>query len=352
MVSGPAETAVLRSSASDDGLTIDAVSNTVLGVELVFSGNHLLEDGDYIQLSGINADTQSDQYNAIHQITIRDSVTIRIPISFPQGEFIEPALPNTVRWSRVSQGTFVGIKAEQFSGDGRGYIVCWSPDGETTTDFTGQAGSITVKVSPEMREARIGLTTTEVGTSGALIIAFQTSDMIRYSQVTGQMKLVVEFQVGLNGAGDAYVPGLIPKSSLLTAMDGTFPTTRATARQDVCGRMFLELWSEADQGFPMPEGCYYTVDDVNTEQPLAQLHIIFSARNHLMPLTRYMMVVNAEVQEELSLTFPDPGAIFVWSMDDIDEAPYSVVELGMASPQPTNRQPPRDSFGNLLVTGA
>ncbi|CAE7865160.1 MGLL [Symbiodinium necroappetens] len=118
------------------------------------------------------------------------------------------------------------------------------------------------------------------------------------------------------------------------------------ARQDFCGKIFIELWSEDPDGFPMPDGCYYSEDDTDPTMIVKQLHILFSERNHLKKNTRYMAVTNMNVLGELRFDFPADGAVWVWSMDDAFNNPFGVIEKGAAYPAPETRVPPRDTLGD------
>ncbi|CAE8727790.1 unnamed protein product [Polarella glacialis] len=53
-----------------------------------------------------------------------------------------------------------------------------------------------------------------------------------------------------------------------------------------------------------------------------------------------MAVVNMNILPKLGKDFPNQGAVWIWSMDDINEKPYSVIELGRAFPSPGKRVPP------------
>ncbi|CAJ1337836.1 unnamed protein product, partial [Effrenium voratum] len=355
-----------------------------MGTEIAFDRSHGLKDGDRVRLSGVNPDPaentdaarklavkRAEMFNTVHEVFVScdDDATscwkILVPVRFAAAEF--PPIPNvpSVDWSRTSLETFRGIKVDDGaeSPEGRGYIVCWCSECSTAaTDFqsyVGQAGQITVKRPNAMPEAYLGLTTVMPDLSpgytnpgGPVAIAFVTGDVAHYATATGQQHLVFEILPGL----DESVPGspvyrdvLLPRTNLLEPLSVSADLDQPQeARQDFCGEVFVELWSEDPEGFPMPDGCYYSEDSTNPDMLVKQLHILFGERNHLKKNTRYMAITNMDVLAELQADFPATGAVWIWSMDDAFNNPFGVVEKGSAYPSPTNRVPPRDTLGNPM----
>ncbi|CAJ1401260.1 unnamed protein product, partial [Effrenium voratum] len=380
---GPASQATLHTrDTSNSKLTTMVWSD--MGTEIAFDRSHGLKDGDRVRLSGVNPDPaentdaarklavkRAEMFNTVHEVFVScdDDATscwkILVPVRFAAAEF--PPIPNvpSVDWSRTSLETFRGIKVDDGaeSPEGRGYIVCWCSECSTAaTDFqsyVGQAGQITVKRPNAMPEAYLGLTTVMPDLSpgytnpgGPVAIAFVTGDVAHYATATGQQHLVFEILPGL----DESVPGspvyrdvLLPRTNLLEPLSVSADLDQPQeARQDFCGEVFVELWSEDPEGFPMPDGCYYSEDSTNPDMLVKQLHILFGERNHLKKNTRYMAITNMDVLAELQADFPATGAVWIWSMDDAFNNPFGVVEKGSAYPSPTNRVPPRDTLGNPM----
>lgn len=353
-----------------------------MGTEISFDRSHGLKDGDRIRLSGVNPDPtdtslparnlalkRAEMYNTVHEVFVScdDDATscwkILVPVRFAAAEF--PNIPNvpSAGWSRTSKETFNRIKVADGaqSPEGRGYVVCWCHDcGAADTSFSsyvGQAGSITVKMPNAMPEAYLGLTTImpdqspgQTNPGSPVAIAFVTGDVAHYATATGQQHLVFEIMPGLDDsiAGSPVVREvLLPRTNLLEPLVPSADTDEPSeARQDFCGKIFIELWSEDPDGFPMPDGCYYSEDDTDPTMIVKQLHILFSERNHLKKNTRYMAVTNMNVLGELRFDFPADGAVWVWSMDDAFNNPFGVIEKGAAYPAPETRVPPRDTLGD------
>ena len=75
----------------------------------------------------------------------------------------------------------------------------------------------------------------------------------------------------------------------------------------VCSKFFVELWSSDPNGFPVPDGCFFDIDNTKAGVSINQLHIIFSPNNNMNSNTQYMAVLNVNVlsafQKELSLNY-------------------------------------------------
>eukprot|EP00930_Biecheleria_cincta_P035419 TRINITY_DN24361_c0_g2_i1.p1 TRINITY_DN24361_c0_g2~~TRINITY_DN24361_c0_g2_i1.p1 ORF type:complete len:3364 (+),score=509.29 TRINITY_DN24361_c0_g2_i1:80-10171(+) len=387
-VDGPKATAYLHTWATSDA-KMTAITWSYLGTEIAFGKSHGLKDGDRVRLTGVNVEAgiggdrfagmlatkRSDMFNTVHEVFVAcdDDATscwkILIPVKFLAAEF--PLIQNieSVIWVRTSKETFRGIMVGDGneSPEGRGYPVCWCNACEESDSnypaFVGQAGTITVKKPLSMPLAALGLTTVMPdvnppfnGPGGPVVIAFRTGDIASYAVATGNLHLVIEIQPGLVTQGadrnqrDIYADVLLPRTNNLQPLtlsdDKNEPSE---ADQAFCGRLFLELWSEDEDGFPMPDGCYYSEDTTNPDKRVKQLHIIFTERNHLKKNTKYMVVTNMNILKELDKDFPGEGAIWIWSMDDVYNNPFGVIERGTALPSPKTRVPPRDSLRNLLL---
>ncbi|CAK8999417.1 unnamed protein product, partial [Durusdinium trenchii] len=384
---GPIGTAILHTRDTSGARLTDMVWSS-MGTEISFDRSHGLKDGDRVRMTGVNVDPTDntpaasalalkriEMFNTVHEVFVScdDDATscwkILIPVRFAAAEF--PNIPNipSVGWSQTSKETFQNIKVEDGaeSPEGRGYIVCWCSEcGLADADFqsyVGQAGQITVKRPNAMPEAYLGLTTVmpdqtpnQGNPGGPVAIAFVTGDLAHYATATGQQHLVFEILPGLDDTipgSSVYRDVLLPRTNLLEPLLVSADLDQPSeARQDFCGRLFTELWSEDEEGFPMPDGCYYSEDTTNPSMTVKQLHILFSAGNHLKKNTKYMAITNMNVLEYLRADFPADGAVWVWSMDDVYNNPFGVVEKGSAYPTPGTRVPPRDTLGNPMFNQA
>lgn len=400
VVSGPAGPSLMayklkprpQLGANQQPAQINAMVWDAAGTQVTFGQSHGLSDGDYITLSGIDVNPpptrtrQVDQliskmklmYNNVHQVFVKcddDSTKcfqILIPVFFPAATFPDINFGNA-DWTRSSRETYTGINVMygQASIAGRGYVVCWYPGikGEKkpgTNLFVGQAGLIVAQDPPDMPLKFLGLTTVKPETRGApAVIAFQTGDVAAYATATGRLRLKIAFQPFQAQDQGPFIELVRPKSTgmnpgggfndLTPPVQGSFllPT------QAMCGQMFVELWSQAPDGFPAPDACYYFEDTVEYnkeggQKTIKELHLIFGPGNHLRKNTMYNIVILVDLVGPPVMVDKNQNPVWIWSMDDVDNRPYNVFELGRAAPSPTTRVPPTDEQGNaaLLQLGA
>ena len=117
-----------------------------------------------------------------------------------------------------------------------------------------------------------------------------------------------------------------------------WPTSAETATQAFCGKLFLELWSPAESGFPVPKACYITLDQsltalcktqekcdhANGEADIWEFTMIFSRGNGLQKNMPYEVVVNAQMSK--SFTENEQNYLEVWCMGDPSH--FQVLEIG------------------------
>ncbi len=109
-----------------------------------------------------------------------------------------------------------------------------------------------------MKSAQLSLTTFRKETVAPVIVAFTTGDSrTEYASSDGQAgshMLLIRFinteklEARKNEDIFATTPSEFGSSEEVLETD---------AKQSTCGQIFSELWSNDDEGFPMPTGCYY-----------------------------------------------------------------------------------------------
>lgn len=223
--------------------------------------------------------------------------------------------------------------------------LCW---GSGPDAYHARAGVISFISPASMPEAMTSLSGVEEGKQSPAVVSFRTASGgvagMRYKTAVNSMRLNLAFEE---------VSKLEP---LLADADAQpIPITAPTdadelpeAKQSLCGRIFLELWSDDSKGFPMPRGCYYGSLMDNRRE----LHVVFEPKNGLEAGGNYQMVLNLRAAAGASSA---DNLLSVWSMDDAVEMPYSAVELGDArlsrNPKPASGigEPRLMSSGGLTL---
>ncbi|CAE7525874.1 unnamed protein product [Symbiodinium natans] len=185
----------------------------------------------------------------------------------------------------LSLATWLGASAAAFgrfaagrSATGR-HAVCW---GGRDANFSSLASILEVVDAPPFPSA-LHLTTALPHVPAPSVLAFQTNGAAPYSEAAGPMRLTLTFR----SSG--------PLRHAFSAADesAALALTYDQAAQEVCGRLFRELWSEDEDGFPQPAGCYYS-------DALAEYGMVFPARAGLKPGTRYQIVMMTRLSRGIS----------------------------------------------------
>jgi len=154
--------------------------------------------------------------------------------------------------------------------------ICW---GIGDNEYYSKAGEISFIQSHTMITGAASLLTQMDGIEAPIILSFTISTTrTKYSTIDGQLELVIRFK----DANGQLKPRLIQD----TDKD---PTTNALAgevngSQDMCGKLFKELWSNDVHGFPLPEKCYFTTLRTDAEpgsKPTLEYVIRFAKLNRL-----------------------------------------------------------------------
>eukprot|EP00913_Durusdinium_trenchii_P003230 g2987.t2 len=133
----------------------------------------------------------------------------------------------------------------------------------------------------------------------------------------------------------------------------TYADQMHEASQSVCGRLFLELHTDLEQGFPVPVGCYVDTNRYGSEGRVIAIYLLFEALNGLQAQTSYTIVMNAKLQIPMSLAEYDAleeKLIEVVTLDDIKLKPEGVVDVGYVNPdKPMQRSADRSVVLGVLA---
>ena len=134
--------------------------------------------------------------------------------------------------------------------------VCWGVQENGSNKFYHEAGTVVFEAPSAMAQAKLALTTVAESTIAPVVLSFSPSPSLTdYSTYAGghhiavlRFKNVEKLEPMLNeDIFDTY-PGEIPADEEIA---------QEQARQSTCGMLFVELWSNDKEGFPIVKGCYY-----------------------------------------------------------------------------------------------
>jgi hypothetical protein len=293
-----------------------------------------------------NDKTLKDTYILGHKITKVEDGTNRkytIPVGWENAPKFKTTAPGA-EWTRRNLAStreeIRGIKEKS------NLKVCWSFGGNGK--YVAEVGRLNLRDPTQMTNPRINLSTkaqtdktNEV--KAPVIISFQTTTSAagaKYNEADGSMQLKLVF------TDTRYFDGLFTDGTELTTDDTEDEVNEAT--QSVCGRLFLETWSDdMTNGFPMPKGCYYRVID-QTQGRVPEIGVVFEKKNGLRQGYNYQIVMMGIAKHLLRQNDPlaENPYLEIYSMDDVDLNPYGAVELGKAklshgigvTPLPTDPQ--------------
>ncbi|CAD7947947.1 unnamed protein product [Amoebophrya sp. A25] len=199
--------------------------------------------------------------------------------------------------------------------------VCWGRMEGSTPKFYADAGSLTFFDPSAMPKAHVSLTSTGEKGYSPIIISFELSQtQTEYKQYTVgfQHQLTLRFKdlEKLDPRRNTdHSPVVVP-----SAMD-TGEVVELDAFQSVCGMLFVEMWSNDREGFPMPNGCYYSrkyrdASEGNAGNPQwRELSIVFpfsngfkhQCRTHANEIVscRYQLTLNAQIGAQSSVSSGD-----------------------------------------------
>lgn len=187
--------------------------------------------------------------------------------------------------------------------------VCWSHNGNG--NYVDTAGLLSAE-RPLTLALKLSVTTIAKDTIAPLIISFTTSDSSIYGTAKNSMVLKLIF-IGL----DALEPRYVDEEALRDDAERSLEA----ATQNMCGRLFAELWSDDAAGFPVPKGCYH-----RTLSATRELVIVFDAQKGLRARARYQLAFMGLPKSSSTV-----DVVQVRSMDDVMLAPYHTLEEGAAA---------------------
>ena len=322
------------------------------GVTIVMKGKHNLVTGDMIDLSGVQVKVGVNRqgeiermFNRNHQISVvcDDDEQVppchefRIPIYFTDANWKTYEIPTIeITWLRNSQQLFQGAKGNVPAT----FTICWS-ESETNDNFVGQAGVLTVAQPDKMDECRLGLTSLAKDVMQPILIHFRTSGdpEDRFSTAKGSTRLKIVFD-DLTLIKPAFARRMVMYGDLPEALTEDSVQEGVNTLEDMdqptCGLLFLELFSSDEYGFPVPKGCYFSVDKsadrIDETKWIWEFFIVFNEGNGLTEYTDYEIVMNVVPHAGLATEGLQNFGVNVVALDDVVENPFNVFEYGRCDP--------------------
>jgi len=249
--------------------------------------------------------------------------TLRIEMvldPFPQLIFTPP---QEGRWYRNNKIKVPDIKGTEEVGN---LAVCW---GERAGEYYSLAGFLSFVNPNFLHRITLGLTTTAAGHTAPVILNFVTGDNPQYYLPQNSMQLRITFT-----NSSILAPAFASfEEDLVTNM--TYADQMHEASQSVCGRLFLELYTDLESGFPVPIGCYVDTNRYGSEGRVIAIYVLFEALNGLKAQTSYTIVMKAKLMHPMSLenyAALEESLIEVVTLDDIKLKPEGVVDVGYVNP--------------------
>jgi hypothetical protein len=254
---------------------------------------------DDVKNTGVNAANRGT-YLFGHKVTPVSGVPgqVTIPVVWPEGKFPSFGFTNQAAWTRHNKlDTLEEIKAAEPT-TGGGLKVCWGPKDGTSVKYFAEVGRLKFTEPPLMEEAFVSPTTTQLGATAPIIISFKTGGQMLEKPKSEVGKLFLRIQFVDVGKIVPRIMGDTPPSGTKPAeLGATAEMLLRNAQQAECGRLFTELWSRHDQGFPVPEACGYsrkqTENTASGTRTWREYYIVFGERNGLRHGTEYQMALLA-----------------------------------------------------------
>jgi hypothetical protein len=195
--------------------------------------------------------------------------------------------------------------------------VCWGPKAAGNA-ILAEVGKLMTFRPRRMTKAISTLTSVIEGTISPMVIEFQTDRSY-------QLDPLADVSLRILATNFLHLP--IYKIDTTEVEVDVDVDEKHEATQGKCGEVFMELWSDHEDGYPRPRGCYIKfVPNTN----LWEIGIVFEPGRPPVPGSLFRMVVNSELRSGVRADKPEDEAyIQVLLMDGIMR-PYEVLELGAA----------------------
>eukprot|EP00398_MALV-I-01_sp_L67-1_P000676 gene677-366_t len=352
-------------------------SDPIQGVTVSMDRSHGLQTEDMVDITGVEIkildvdsgamlrDSEKEaMFNRNHQVIVLcDNADVvppchkfKIPIFFSDADWKTFTIPVIeISWLQTNKQLFrdaKGLIAAAFT-------VCWA-ESKDTVAFAGQAGTLTVNQPDQMDSCTMGFSTVKKDFIQPIIIHFKTSGDPngRFKKASGSTRLKITFN-----DMTLIEPLLARKMTSFAAMDDDTrsrptmmtedslaegPNSLEDMTQPACGLIFLEMFSTGVDGFPVPKGCYFTLDrTADYDDPLKwiwEFFMVFNEGNGLRELTEYEIVMNAYAKATLAEEDKPNYGIQVTAMDDVVANPFNVFEQAICEPSvpinPSDAAPP------------
>lgn len=194
---------------------------------------------------------------------------LSIPLGWPEGS--RPSftfMDGKDRWHRRNR---LQTKEEIKVDSAATVKICWGANDAGRQQYYGEAGVLKFSAPVFMADAGVYTTTRVQGGVGMAVLSFSPSrgttlyKAYRTPVVVRLLFKEVDFMLEPLLAGD-------PELTELKALPTEEQVAMENATQTICGKLFMEMWTNDDAGFPFPRGCYYgpLYTDVESETEAAR----------------------------------------------------------------------------------
>ncbi|CAK9075671.1 unnamed protein product [Durusdinium trenchii] len=222
-------------------------------------------------------------------ITTLHRTKLSIPVGWPEGQRPEFSfVDNKGRWHRRNR---LQTKEEIKVDEAATVKICWGAFDGGRQQYYGEAGVLEFSAPTFMADAGVYLTTRVQGGLGMAVLSFSPSRGTTFYKAY-QVPVVVRL---LFKEVDFMLEPLLSGEELseLEALPVEDQVLMENATQTICGKLFMEMWTNDDSGFPFPRGCYYgpLYDDVESQTEPArpsyrEYFIIFEPQDGLKDTCR------------------------------------------------------------------
>jgi hypothetical protein len=311
-----------------DNIACDPFNNAQCTEETVSSLKGLYKFGD----ADANNGMAPDHYIDGHVIeTTKDPRMIKIKIGWPdpKPKFVivfanaQPEIGYVGRgghWKHRSRG----ITKEEIKGtvEKANLRVCWRFGGNGAK-YVMEVGRLSIKDPAPLTGSMISMTATLPHLMAPMILTFKTAGGMvgaRYDQADDSLRL----KITLTKTHRLDINYSHPIDGGNIPYDVPLEDDFEEASQSICGKLFLEMWSDdMSRGFPLPKGCYYKSFEASQTR---EIMIIFEAKSGPRKDSTYQLVFNG-MAHNLDL-MPNEEFAELATMDDISVRQYEAIEWG------------------------